>query len=312
MPTRHNTAIIGVDVLRGIAVGTANVIPGVSGGTMAVITGVFERLVNCIKSFNIDNFKLLFGGNLREFANKVELRFVSSIGFGMLVAIFTIARLFTYLFDAYPVFVWAFFFGLIAPSIYYVGKTIDKWNPATVGFLVVGTLFAVSLLLLSPASENGDIAYLVLCGAASISAMVLPGVSGSFVLILMGNYQLIVLRSISEFNLAVLVPFAAGCGIGLIIFARLISFVMNRFRNQTIACLTGFVTGSLVFIWPWKNAVYVLDSKGEIVVRKGAAVVQKYQYILPSIDTVFFIALALAIVGALSVILLETISNRAK
>ena len=294
------------DVLKGVSIGTANVIPGVSGGTMAVITGIFEKLLNTVKSFNLNALKLLIAGNLTELKKQIDFPFVIAIGTGMILAIFTMAKLFGYLFDHYPILIWAFFFGLITPSVYYVSKSIDKWSLAVIFSFAIGTLAAISLAFLSPAVENKSFVYVFICGILSISAMILPGISGSFVLILMGNYQLIVLRSISAMDLTILIPFALGCLVGLVAFAHLLSYIIKRFKNPATAVLTGFVAGSLIFVWPWKTAVFALDSMGQIIQRKGENVVLRYDRYLPdTLNTETILAIALAFIGALIVIGIE-------
>jgi putative membrane protein len=294
------------DVLKGISIGTANVIPGVSGGTMAVITGIFEKLLNTVKSFNPNALKLLLKGDITELKKQIDFPFVIAIGTGMVIAIFTMAKLFGFLFDHYPVLVWAFFFGLIAPSIYYVSKSVDKWSAPVILSFAIGAVAALSLAFLSPAVENKSFMYVLLCGVLSISAMILPGISGSFVLILMGNYQLIVLKSISAMDMSILIPFGLGCVAGLIAFAHLLSYIIKRFKNPATAVLTGFVVGSLIFVWPWKTAVFALDSMGQILQRKGENVVLKYDRFIPdNLDTETVLAISLAIIGALIVIGIE-------
>lgn len=293
------------NVLKGVAIGTANVIPGVSGGTMAVITGVFAKLIESVKSFNLTALRLLVNRNFEGLQKQIDFRFVFSIAIGMAIAVLSMARLFGFLFREYPVFVWAFFFGLIAPSVYYVSKNIGKWSVLVAVAFLFGTVAALGLSFMTPSVENGSFAYVFLCGVVSISAMILPGISGSFVLILMGNYQLIVLKSISEMNFSILVPFALGCGAGLVAFANLLSFVLRKFKDVTMASLTGFVAGSLIFVWPWKNPVYALDSAGQIIQRKGENLVLKYERVIPILNSETLLALAIAIIGALIVVLME-------
>jgi putative membrane protein len=294
------------DVLKGVSIGTANVIPGVSGGTMAVITGIFEKLLLTVKSFNPNALKLLVKGNFTELKKQIDFPFVMAIGIGMLLAILTMARLFGFLFEHYPILVWAFFFGLITPSVYYVSKSIDRWSLSVVLSFIIGTMAALSLAFLSPAVENKSFLYVFMCGALSISAMILPGVSGSFVLILMGNYQLIVLKSISAMDLSILIPFGLGCLVGLVAFAHLLSYIIKRFKNPATAVLTGFVAGSLIFVWPWKTAVFALDSMGNILQRKGENIVLRYdRYVPDTLNTETILAIALAVIGALIVIGIE-------
>nr|MDA3820502.1 DUF368 domain-containing protein [Candidatus Delongbacteria bacterium] len=168
--------------LKGMAMGAANVIPGVSGGTIALITGIFERLMDAIKSFNVKAAKLLFKGKLKDFANHVDLFFLVFVLSGIVVAIVSIARLFEYLFEDYPVYIWAFFFGLVAASVYYVARRIGRWTWQVIVSFALGTTAAVVISVLTPATENVEIWYLFICGIVAACSMILPGLSGSFVL----------------------------------------------------------------------------------------------------------------------------------
>jgi putative membrane protein len=297
-----------VNALKGVSIGVANVIPGVSGGTLAVIVGVFERLINAIKSFDIKAVKLLLKGDFKGFAARVDFMFLAAMGTGMAVAIISVAKLFKYLFANYPVYIWAFFFGLILASIYYVGKTVSKWKATIWIMFVVGAAVAVVISLISPGSENANFLYVFLCGVVAICSMVLPGISGSFVLILMGNYELVVIKGISEMNLAVLIPFALGCVVGIIAFAHIISWIMKKFKDGTIATLTGFIAGSLLLIWPWKTAIPKLDSLGQVIMRKGKEVVAGYQWNMPELSAETAIAFLIMAAGAVIIIVIEKIA----
>jgi len=242
-------------MLKGMAMGIANVIPGVSGGTIALITGVFERLINAIKSFDLKAVKLLIKGRIKEFFAYTDMGFLLAIFIGVGLAIVLIARLFKFLFEQYPIFIWAFFFGLILSSIYFVGKTIEKWRLSVYITFILGTSIALLFTFLTPATENDGFLYLILCGVVAICSMILPGLSGSFVLILMGNYQLVAIDAINNFRLDILLPVGIGAIGGLIAFSHLLSWLFKKYKDQTIGALTGFIMGSLGIIWPWKNAI---------------------------------------------------------
>jgi len=252
-----------INIFKGVAMGASNVIPGVSGGTMALITGIFERLIDAIKSLDIQAVKLFFTGRFKEFAKHTDFRFLVSIFIGIVIAVVSVARLFEYLFEHYPLYIWAFFFGLIFASVYFVGKTVAKWSVATITCLIAGTGIAVVLSFMNPASENDSLLYLFICGIVAISSMIVPGLSGSFVLIIMGNYELIAIKAINDLNIMILLPVLAGAGIGLLGFSHLLSFVLKKFRHQTTALLTGFVLGSLLILWPWKTPVYQVFAEGK-------------------------------------------------
>lgn len=293
--------------LKGFAMGTANVIPGVSGGTIALILGIFERLIDSLKSFNMQAIKLLSKRDFKTFAAHTDLKFLLVVIVGMVASIFSVAKLLSFLFENYPIFIWAYFFGLIIASIWLVGKTISKYNASVVLFIILGTAIALAITILSPARENDSFFYLIICGVVAVCSMILPGISGSFVLVLMGNYEL-VLRSINELNIVNLAAIGIGCAIGLPAFSHLLSWLYKKFKNQTIAILTGFILGSLAVIWPWK---YSFDSARNLIPANefGALLndskVFSYERILPTIDGQFAVAALLVVLGFLSIYLLE-------
>lgn len=290
------------NIFKGMAMGAANVIPGVSGGTIALITGVFERLIDAIKSFDLKALKLLLSGKISDFINYIDLWFLVSLFLGVGIAIVTLARLFKYLFVAYPVFIWAFFFGLVLASVYFVGKAVSKWNISSIITFIVGCTIAVSISVLTPASENDSMIYLFLCGIIAICSMIIPGLSGSFVLILLGNYQLVMINAVSELNLKVLLPVAAGAGIGLVGFSHFLSWLLKKYHNQTIAMLTGFILGSLGILWPWKEPI--TQTFGEKIKTIG------YDWSIPSANSEFFIALIFIILGMASIWITESLGSK--
>ncbi|MFA8451364.1 MAG: DUF368 domain-containing protein [Bacteroidales bacterium] len=297
-------------IFKGIAMGAANVIPGVSGGTIALITGIFERLINAIKSFDLKALKLLLGGKFKDLAKKIDLYFLISIFAGIFIALVSLAKLFKFLFDDYPVYIWAFFFGLVIASIYFVGRTIEKWNTSVIITFIIGAAAALSITFLSPASENNNFLYLMLCGVVAICSMILPGLSGSFVLILMGNYQLIMIDAINNRDIMTLIPVAIGAALGLVAFSHFLSWVFKKYKNQTISLLTGFILGSLGILWPWQTKIYLMDA-GEIVMKKGLPVISKYERFIPEhFNTEVIIAIILAILGFLSIYLIEKLAAK--
>lgn len=276
-------------LLKGMAMGAANVIPGVSGGTIALITGIFERLINAIKRFNGTAVRLFFTGQWRAFAAHIDLTFLLLVFAGIGLAILSLAKLLDYLFVHYPTLVWAFFFGLVLASVYFVGKTVKKWHSASVLSLLVGAILAGSISVLSPASENSETWYLLICGVVAMCSMILPGLSGSFVLVLLGNYQLVMIQAVSQFQLDILLPVGAGAAVGLLAFSHLLSWLLKRFPDSTIALLTGFILGSLGVLWPWKNAL--TEQFGDKIKVVG------YDYFLPETNFEFALALLLFVAG---------------
>ncbi len=291
-----------VIALKGMAMGVANVIPGVSGGTIALITGIFERLINAIKSFNLKAVKLLFKGEFKAFAEHTDLAFVISLFIGVGVAIVGIAKLFEYLFEFYPVYLWSFFFGLILASIYFVGRTVEKWSVGVIISFVLGASLAIAMTFMTPASQNENPIYLVACGVVAICSMILPGLSGSYVLILMGNYQLVAIDAISNMRVDILIPVGIGAVLGLIAFSHLLSWLFKKFKDQTIAVLTGFILGSLGIIWPWKTAIE--QAFGDKIKVIG------YDYFIPEMNMEFFMAFFIIIIGIASIWAMEFKANK--
>ena len=288
--------------IKGIAMGTANVIPGVSGGTIALITGIFERLINALKSFDLYAIKMIFKGNFREFANHVDLKFLISLFLGVGVAVISFAKIFKFLFSYYPVFIWSFFFGLVFASVYFVGKKIKKWHAGSILLFIAGTAIAIFISIVTPGAENDNLLYLLLCGVVAICSMILPGLSGSFVLLLMGNYQLVMIEAINNWRFDIIIPIVIGAVAGLISFSHFLSWVLKRFPDSTIAILTGFILGSLGILWPWKTSI--VQTFGEVVKTTG------YQWHLPQINMDFIIALICCASGILIIYLTETLAKK--
>ena len=298
--------------LKGFAMGVANVIPGVSGGTIALLTGIFERLINALKSFDVEAVRLLFKFKFKEFAQHVDFGFLLSVFLGVGVSIISVAKLLEFLFQTYPVYVWSFFFGLILVSVWFVGKSIGKIDvPAVISF-VVGTAVAFGLSVMNPATENTAFWYLIICGAVAICSMILPGLSGSFVLILMGNYQLIMIYAISHFDMGIIIPVGIGVVVGLLAFSHFLSWLLSRHAKATMAVLTGFIFGSLGTIWPWKNPVYLMQD-GVEVLKNGKPIIQSYQMYFPQeFSAEVAIAILLMIAGMAALWALEKSSEKAK
>jgi putative membrane protein len=297
--------------LKGIGMGAANVIPGVSGGTVALITGIFEKLINAIKSIDLRAARLAKAGRYKELAEHISLYFLLAVLCGVAVSIISLARMLEYLFGTYPVYLWAYFFGLILASVYFVGKTVEHWAPVVVSAFIVGSVLALGITFVNPAAPNESFPYLFICGVVAMCSMILPGLSGSFVLILMGNYELII-NSINTLHFAVLMPVGAGAVIGIMVFARFLSWLYRRFRDPTIAFLAGFILGSLGIIWPWKNVQYMYNAAGEIIVRHGVPQI-RYTPALPGgVDAELLIALVLAIAGIATIWGMESAASDKK
>ena len=291
-------------VLKGLAMGAANIIPGVSGGTIAFITGIYERLINALKSFDLEAVKLLLSGKWRAFVEKTDLSFLAYIFLGIGIGIIGLAKVLGFAFENYQVLTLAFFFGLIIASIIGVGKQISKLTISSILGLAVGIILAGGIAFLPPTEANSSFIYLTICGIAAICSMILPGLSGSYVLLLMGNYVL-VLQAINDVNVGILAPIALGCVLGMLFFSRLLSYLFKHFKDLTISLLTGFVIGSLAIIWPWKVTQY-------ITLENGKQKTSGYEWFLPDLGSEFFIALLLALIGFLIVWIMERYSSNSE
>ena len=248
--------------LKGMAMGAADVVPGVSGGTIAFITGIYGELLYSIKSVDLTAMKLLFTGRFRQFWTKVNGNFLASLIAGIAVSIFSLAKLMKWLLENEPIGTWSFFFGLIIASALLVSRQVTKWNAGPIISLVAGIAIGYVITALSPTSTPDTWWFIILSGAIAICAMILPGISGSFILLLLGKYYYI-MTAVSEFNIPVLLLFAVGAVAGIISFSHVLSWLLKNFYNVVVALLMGFMVGSLNKVWPWKQTLETYtDSHG--------------------------------------------------
>lgn len=253
-------------VLKGVGMGAADVVPGVSGGTVAFISGIYAELVGSLKSIDLTALKLFFTGRWSELFRKVNFWFLLSVFGGVAISIFSLAKLMKWLLTSYPVVVWSFFFGLILVSSLYVFRTAGKIRLTEWISFFLGAVTAWLITTLSPASTPEAWWFIFISGAIGICAMILPGISGAFILLLLGKY-LFIITAVSEFNLPVILYFMAGAVIGLILFSKLLSWLLENYHSVTITALSGFMIGSLNKVWPWKLTTSVMEgSHGEIIV----------------------------------------------
>ncbi len=319
-----------VRLLKGFAMGAANVIPGVSGGTMALITNIYEELIDSLKSFNLSTLKIIFKGQFRTLYRQFNLNFLIPIMLGIVLSILSLAKLFDYLLIEYPSHTWSYFFGLVLASVFYVGVKIKYWNWRIITIFMVGALVAFTISFVSPSpTENTSYFFIFICGLIGICGMILPGLSGSYILMLMGNYHLLMVKSInsisefahsllsgsistfissSEFDLLIyFLIFLIGSTIGLITFSNMISWIFNKYHDATLALLTGFVFGSLSIIWPWKKEIF----SSKIIDRHGEPLLVGYERYFPNVwevNEVFVIALML--IGVLSIVFVEYLAKQ--
>lgn len=251
-------------VLKGIGMGAADVIPGVSGGTIAFITGIYEELIGSIRSFDLTALRKLLRLDLKGFWKHINGGFLFSVLAGIGISIFSLAKVMKYLLDTHPIFVWSFFFGLIIASAWLVAREVKKWGVGTIVALIAGTAAAYMITVISPASTPDAWWFIMLSGAIAVCAMILPGISGAFILLLMGKYAYII-GAVSTFNIPVLLLFVVGAVVGIISFSHLLSWLLAKHHGMTVALLTGFMVGSLNKIWPWKQTLETYtDSHGVV------------------------------------------------
>lgn len=285
-------------ILKGMGMGAADVVPGVSGGTIAFIAGIYDELINSIKSINRESLTMLFTGKFKAFAKKINAPFLLALISGIAISVFSLAKLITWLLTEQPILIWAFFFGLVLASTWFVMKDIREWNVKTIPTFIAGAAIAYYITVATPADTPSNLLFIFCCGAIAICAMILPGISGSFILVLLGKYFYI-MDAVKTFDIVILAVFGAGAFIGITTFSRVLSFTLRRFRNMTLAMLTGFMLGSLNKVWPWKETTE-MTINGETFAAESN--------ILPNVYVAE--AIGLMAIGFASVYILEKLSNK--
>ncbi len=316
-PERTLAGYLGI-YIRGMLMGAADIVPGVSGGTMAFITGIYEELINSIKTIGSREFiDAALHFRIREMFQLLNWKFLFALAFGILTAVFLFAGLLEYLLVNEPVYLWSFFFGLIVAAIIVIGRTVGHWGIAIFVALAAGAIGTYFLVGAVPAQTPDTWWFLILTGALASCAMILPGISGAYILVLLGKYEA-VLGAVNDRDFFTLGLIAFGAAIGLVTFAQVLSWLFKRYHDMTIAVLIGLLIGSLRKIWPWKvdtgwvtdgTGAYLLDSHGDRVVTTQANV-------LPDLSTQAgvteaAIAAGLAILGVAVVLLIEYVAERA-
>lgn len=242
-----------VVALKGYAMGAANVIPGVSGGTIALLTGIFNELIEALNAvLSVSSWKLLLKGDFKGLWKAIHGTFLFCLAIGVIISVFSLAKLMGYVLAHHPVQTWAFFFGLIIVSAVFMLSDIKGWKGADVLWLVLGAALGAIICLLSPTETTSDMWFIVVCGAIAVCTMILPGISGSFILVLLGKYEYI-MNAISELNIPVLLVFALGCVIGIVAFSKFLHWLIGKYEKQTLLVLIGFTLGALVKVWPWTD-----------------------------------------------------------
>ncbi len=299
-------------VIKGMGMGAADVVPGVSGGTIAFITGIYEELINSIKSVNLKALKLLFTFQLAAFWKTINGSFLISVLLGIGISIFSLAKGLEYLLIHYPILVWSFFFGLIVASTVYVARSIRKWSFGVILALAAGIVIAYFITIISPVEANTSYWFIFVSGAIAICAMILPGISGSFILVLLGMYQFI-LNAVSNLQITVLLTFIVGAAIGIIAFSNVLSWLLQKYHNLTIAILTGFMLGSLNKVWPWKAVTETfIDRHGELRPLVEENILPHTYEQLHGTQSWLLGAIALAIFGFALIFIIESFTKPKK
>lgn len=320
-------------VLKGLGMGAANKVPGVSGGVVAFVAGFYEEFIYSLQKINKKAFKLFINGRFRSFYQYINGQFLGLLILGMIISYFSISKLLDYLLVHYELFVWSGFFGMIIASIYYIAKDFGDWNRKYAAYLLIGILAGVGISFLEPAKENSNLIFVFLCGIISVSGMTLPGLSGSFILILLGNYVLLLVDSVNALSdtianiiqwdfswihdakrielLKVLAVFSTGSLVGLVSLSHLLGYVLKRFKKATYAVIIGFIAGSLGVVWPWKKEIYEHDVFGQIKIdSSGREILSGYNRYFPTdFGTETILAIFFVIVGILIVLSLDWYDN---
>ncbi|SRX75570.1 hypothetical protein AEQU3_02566 [Aequorivita antarctica] len=316
--------------------GAANKVPGISGGVVAFVAGFYEEFIYSLQKINKKAFKLLIGGRFKSLYRYTNGQFLSLLILGMIISYFSISKILDYLILHYEVYVWSAFFGMIIGSTYFIAKDFGDWNRKYAAYLLCGLIAGVGISFLEPAKENSNLIFVFFCGIISVSGMTLPGLSGSFILILLGNYVLLLVDSVNalfdtianifqlDFSwiydperielLKVLVVFSLGSLVGLVSLSHLLAYVLKRFKKATYAVIIGFIAGSLGVVWPWKDEKYVLDALGEIQHdANGREIITGYTRYFPEhFGTETILAIVFMIVGVAIVLSLDWYDNYKK
>jgi len=297
--------------LKGMGMGGADVVPGVSGGTIAFITGIYAELLNSIKSFDKNAIQFLFGGKITEFWKHINGNFLATLFAGILISILSLVKLLHFLLNHYPVQLWSFFFGLIIISALVVSREIIHWRVPGIISGFAGIIIAFFITSATPAVTPDNYTFIFFSGAIAICAMILPGISGSFILLILGKYEFII-ESVKDLNIPVIAVFGLGCVFGLLSFSRLVAWLLKKYHDATVALLAGFMIGSLNKIWPWKETISTrFNSKGEVIplIQKN---IWPTEYMEKVGEPLVLQALLFCCIGILLIIGIEKIARLSK
>ncbi|MEX1384064.1 DUF368 domain-containing protein [Lutibacter sp.] len=310
--------------LKGLSMGAANKVPGVSGGTVSFVLGFYEEMIYSFRKINYKAFLLLFNGRFKSFYNYTNATFLLLVFGGSMFSYFSISLALDYLLDAYELYVWSAFFGMILGSIFYISKDFNNWNTKNIVVMIVGVLLGIAISFMSPAKENDNLWFVFVCGIIGVSGMTLPGLSGSFILILMGNYVLLLVDSVAvlfktlteiftgDFSfmdsdermryLKIIATFTGGSAFGLVVTSHILGYVLKRWHQMVTAVIIGFIAGSLGIVWPWKKEVYKIENGINLLDSKGNKVIENFERYFPDFSNketwmaILFIGIGAAII----------------
>jgi len=285
--------------------GAADVVPGVSGGTIAFISGIYEELITSINNVNISLFKTFKKNGFQAFWKQLNGNFLVALFTGIFISVFSLAKGISWLLVNQPILLWSFFFGLVVASIFFVGKSLERWNLVAVIMFVLGAAIAYYITTLPPAENTESLPFLFFSGALAICAMILPGISGAFILVLLGSYK-VILDAVHEKDFKIVATVGLGAIFGILSFAKLLKWMFSHYKDLTLAVLAGFILGSLNKIWPWKK---VLETK----IFDDKVIIIKDQSISPFAfdgDNQLLFAIILALIGFSLIFILEKLASK--
>lgn len=321
---------------KGLAMGGANKVPGVSGGMVAFVMGFYEELIYTFQRVNSKAFKLLFNGRFKSFFQYTNTQFLALVMLGSMCSYFSVSLLLDYFLKNYELYVWAWFFGMIIGSIYYISKDFNDWKLKNIIFLIIGVSVGIAISFMTPAKENDNLWFVFFCGIIGVSGMTLPGLSGSFILILLGNYVLLLVDSVNVFGnvitnlisgnfevlkdaikvryLKIIAVFTAGSAFGLVSISHILGYVLKRWHQIVTAVIIGFITGSLGIVWPWKEKVYKTEKNGNFLLDvNGNKVLENYQRFIPNINQVeTWVAIGFIVLGIALILTIDFYGKKQK
>ena len=308
--------------------GVANKVPGVSGGLVAFVLGFYEEFIDSLQKFNVEGLNLIKQGEFKIFYKHINGQFLGLLLFGMIVSYFSVSRILDYLLNHYEIYVWSLFFGLIIGSLLFIYRRVGSLKLETFFWTLLGFIFGLSLSLITPAGQNENLFFVFICGIVSVVGMTLPGFSGSFILMLMGNYVLLLVDSVNALfvtlsnlflgkfeiltdpylckMLKILLVFSFGSLVGLILFSNILKFVLKKYKNKTLSSIMGFITGSLGVVWPWKNKIYKSNLNGEFIIDSfNNKQIIDYNLYIPNLITETYLGILFIFLGIIIVFIID-------